>query len=81
VKRWIPNEIMNRNVNVNDAASRARICVGNLFTIAQILSALATLLNRYEFESIAPFEPRLVPVVTLRPSGPINLRVRPRKLD
>jgi cytochrome P450 len=58
-----------------------RICVGNLFAIAQILSALATLLKRYEFESIAPFAPRLVPVVTLRPSGPITLRVRPRKLD
>jgi len=56
-----------------------RMCIGNLFTLAEAQVILAMLLQRGEFElaSLKPVATR--PMMTLRPGGPVPLRLRWRK--
>ncbi|HKO49346.1 MAG TPA: cytochrome P450 [Polyangiaceae bacterium] len=55
-----------------------RLCIGNLFAIAEVTIALATFLSRLDFQAIRPFVPRLVPALTLRPQGPVPIVPRAR---
>jgi cytochrome P450 len=56
-----------------------RMCIGNLFTLAEAQVILAMMLQRGDFElaSLKPVPTK--PMMTLRPGGPVNVRVRWRK--
>lgn len=53
-----------------------RVCIGNHFALAEAMIILITLLQnaRFELASRAPLE--LVPTVTLRPKGPVPMRMQ-----
>jgi cytochrome P450 len=52
------------------------VCIGNHFALAEAMIILVTLLQnaRFELVSRAPLE--LVPTVTLRPKGPVPMRMQ-----
>ena len=55
-----------------------RICVGNHFAMMEIVLVLAMLIRHRRFEPLGPVPPKLVPTITLRPAGPVRMRVTPR---
>ncbi|MCB9566059.1 MAG: cytochrome P450 [Myxococcales bacterium] len=55
-----------------------RACIGKIFSIYETLLALARLLARYRFEPVDPAPIPFTAVATLRPSGPVMMRIRPR---
>lgn len=52
-----------------------RICIGNHFALAEATLILATILQRARVELEGPVDLELVPAVTLRPRGPVRLRL------
>ncbi|HYZ02825.1 MAG TPA: cytochrome P450, partial [Candidatus Binatia bacterium] len=55
-----------------------RRCLGNTFALVEAAVVLATLVRRFRFEPADGGEPAVDPVVTLRPRGPVQLRVHRR---
>jgi cytochrome P450 len=55
-----------------------RRCLGNTFALVEAAVVLATLVRRFRFEPVDGREPAVDPVVTLRPRGPVQLRVHRR---
>lgn len=55
-----------------------RVCIGQHFALAEAALILATLMQRADFELAASTELELLPAVTLRPSGPVLMRMRAR---
>lgn len=55
-----------------------RVCIGNHFALAEMVSILAALLSQFQFEASEPFAPRFIPTVTLRPRDPVRVTVRRR---
>jgi cytochrome P450 len=55
-----------------------RVCIGNHFAMLEAVLILATLLQHLEVEAVPETHFKLAPAVTLRPTGPVMLRVRPR---
>jgi cytochrome P450 len=51
-----------------------RICIGNAFAMMEMVLVLATIMQRFEFESVR--DVRVVPSVTLRPKGGLPLRIK-----
>jgi cytochrome P450 len=52
-----------------------RICVGNHFAWAELVSMLATIVGRVELQPVQPFRPRLLMSVVARPRDPVPMRV------
>ena len=52
-----------------------RICIGNHFAWAELVSVLATVLSRVELQPVQPFRPRLLMSIVARPKGPVPMRV------
>jgi cytochrome P450 len=52
--------------------------VGGHFATLELVLVLATLCQRIQVEPVPGFELELLPLVTLRPSGGLPLRVRRR---
>jgi cytochrome P450 len=52
-----------------------RMCIGNVFALAEAQVALAMLLQRTDFEVEPGPPPEPVAQITLRPKGPVNLRL------
>lgn len=52
-----------------------RICIGNHFAMLEATLVLSILVRAATFTPTRPFPPRLVPSVTLRPDGPVEMRV------
>lgn len=55
-----------------------RVCIGNHFAIAEAVLVLATLVQRAEFQLERQPALRLMPTVTLRPGGPVLMRMNRR---
>jgi cytochrome P450 len=55
-----------------------RRCLGNTYALVEAAVVLACLCRRFRFEPVEAGEPAVDPVVTLRPRGPVELRVRHR---
>lgn len=56
----------------------ARVCVGNAFAMRETTLVLATLASRYRVALVDPESVKPVPGVTLRPSGPLRVRLAAR---
>lgn len=56
-----------------------RMCIGNLFTLYEAQIILAQLLQRCDFEMATHKPVPLKPLMTLRPGGPVPVRLRFRK--
>ncbi|HEY7956479.1 MAG TPA: cytochrome P450 [Polyangia bacterium] len=56
-----------------------RMCIGNLFSIAEAQVILAMLLQRCDVELTSMRPVPLAPMMTLRPGGPVEVRLRWRK--
>jgi cytochrome P450 len=54
-----------------------RVCIGNHFAMLEAVLALSRLALRFEFAPLDAEAIRLNPSVTLRPAGPVRLRVSP----
>ena len=57
-----------------------RACIGEQFAWAEAITILATLAQQWDFSTVAPGEVKPHYAVTMRPSGPVRVRVtrRPR---
>ena len=53
-----------------------RICIGHNFAMMEAVLILATILQRFTFESQPGHEPRPFPSITLRPAGGVWVRLR-----
>lgn len=56
-----------------------RVCLGNHFAYMEAQLALAVMLNRYRFESVA--EEEALPSATLRPKHGVRVRVTARRME
>ena len=56
-----------------------RVCIGNHFAMLEAVLILATLIQRLELDTTPATRFELSPAVTLRPTGPVELSVRPRR--
>jgi cytochrome P450 len=56
-----------------------RICIGNHFALLEATLVLSILTRAATFTPTGPFPPRLVPSVTLRPHGPVEMTVELRR--
>jgi cytochrome P450 len=57
----------------------SRVCVGEAFAWAEMVLVLSTLVRRWRFQPMPTDGPlKLEPGITLRPGGPVELRVRRR---
>ena len=54
-----------------------RICIGASFALQEAIIILATLLSRFEFETVAGKEPELEMIFTLRPKGGVWVTTKP----
>ncbi len=52
-----------------------RVCIGNTFATIEATLVLATLAQRFRFTRVSEAEVKPRPALTLRPSGPIELRL------
>jgi cytochrome P450 len=59
----------------------SRSCIGEAFAWMEAVLVLATVMRDWEFEAVGPREPALTPTITLRPKGPLRVRVRKRVGD
>lgn len=57
-----------------------RLCIGNNFAMMEMQLALAMMLPKYDFELLPGQQIFPVPLVTLRPNGPILMQVSPLRL-
>jgi len=55
-----------------------RVCIGNAFSLIETVVLLAQLLNRFDVEVLSCAGVRPVAVATVRPSGPVRVRFKPR---
>ncbi len=58
-----------------------RVCIGEAFAMLEGVLALATIAQRVDLEPASASLPELRPYVTLRPIGPVRMRVRSRERD
>lgn len=55
-----------------------RICIGNNFSLLQMMVSLRTVLSRFRLEPVSEFPPPLVASITAQPRDPVLLRVHRR---
>lgn len=55
-----------------------RLCIGNQFALMEMQLVLAMLVNEFKFTLTQKHQPQLQPMVTLRPKGPLMMRVEKR---
>jgi cytochrome P450 len=56
-------------------AEGPRKCIGASFAMQEAILALATICLRAQLAPTTSKEPRLIPAVTLRPAGPVRLKI------
>jgi cytochrome P450 len=56
----------------------SRSCIGESFAWMEAVLVLASVAQRWKVEAIGPRHPKLRPTITLRPDGPLMVRVRRR---
>ena len=56
-----------------------RVCIGNRFAMIEAKLVLARALQRFHFAPAGPADLALLPSVTLRPRGPVPLRLEPSR--
>ena len=56
-----------------------RVCVGNHFARMEVALVIAVLVRRLRFDVPADLDLQLEPSVTLRPTGPVPMRVTTRR--
>lgn len=73
-ERWIEGPAPPRFAYLPFGAG-PRVCIGQHFALAEAVLILATLVQRARFELAADTELELLPAVTLRPRGPVMMRM------
>lgn len=58
-----------------------RRCLGNVFALTEAVLVLATICRRFSLKAQRAEDPPMDPLITLRPHGPVPMRVEPRPLD
>lgn len=76
-ERWIDGPAPPRFAYLPFGAG-PRVCIGQHFALAEAVLILATLMQRARFELAEPTELELLPAVTLRPRGPVLMRMHAR---
>jgi cytochrome P450 len=56
----------------------SRSCIGESFAWMEAVIVLATVARNWRVVAVAPRHPALVPTITLRPKGPLPVRVEAR---
>jgi cytochrome P450 len=56
----------------------SRSCIGEAFAWMEAVLVLATIAREWRVEAVGPRHPELQPTITLRPKGPLNVRVSRR---
>lgn len=56
----------------------SRQCIGEAFAWTEAILVIATLAQRWRMEYVGTGLPRLQPLITLRPRGPVNVKLRRR---
>jgi cytochrome P450 len=90
-ERWWPDaERFNPDRWANDAGSGrprwayfpfgggSRSCIGEAFAWMEAILVVATIAREWRVEAVGPRHPALQPTITLRPKGPLEVRVRKR---
>lgn len=72
-ERWLEKRELPRCVYLPFGAG-PRVCIGNHFALTEAVLILAVFLGRGQFALERGSILRLTPAVTLRPSGPVNMR-------
>ncbi len=75
-ERWLVKPELPRCVYMPFGAG-PRICIGNHFALTEAVLALAVFLSRGEFGLAQGPLLKLMPAITLRPSGPVTMRFEP----
>lgn len=52
-----------------------RLCIGNQFAVMEMQLTLAMFINEFKFTLAQTHEPELQPMITLRPKGPLMMKV------
>jgi cytochrome P450 len=74
--RWTPEfEAALPRCAYTPFGSGPRVCIGNHFAWAELVTVLADALARFELVPVQPFRPRLLLSITARPKGPVPMRV------
>jgi cytochrome P450 len=76
-ERWLTQPAPRRFAYMPFGAG-PRVCIGSHFALAEAMIILAVVLQRVEPELAAQPELDLMPSVTLRPRGPVLMRLTPR---
>ncbi|MGE0709089.1 MAG: cytochrome P450 [Planctomycetota bacterium] len=78
-ERWLPERAESRpRFAYFPYGAGQRLCVGKPFADAALLLVIARLLQRFELALVGA-APRARPLTTLRPGGPLRLRLTPRR--
>ncbi|HEX4212333.1 MAG TPA: cytochrome P450 [Candidatus Dormibacteraeota bacterium] len=59
----------------------SRRCLGNVFALTEAVLVLATICRRFNLQALSPEDPPMDPLITLRPHGPVPMRVESRPVD
>lgn len=76
-ERWAPDAPAPRRFSYFPYGAGQRLCIGKPFADLSILLTVARILARFELELVGK-APTPQPLTTLRPKGPLRLRLRPR---
>ena len=55
-----------------------RVCIGNHFAMMEAILMVAEIARRWDFELTSPDPIELAPMITLRPTGPVRMKVNAR---
>ena len=55
-----------------------RVCIGNHFAMMEAILVVAEMARRWEFQLTDPSPIELAPMITLRPTGPVRMKVKAR---
>ncbi len=74
--RWLPERAANLpKYAYFPFGGGPRVCIGNTFAMFEATLILATIAQRFHLEPIDDGPVRIQPAITLRPAGPISLRL------